>query len=333
MKPTFRATTADDRIGLSDFLAECFGTTAAAPSLDPALMAWKYWDRREDWTEPRSYVLEREGRIIAHAGLWPIEFPEGPAPARGVHMIDWAAAKDSPGAGLAIVQKLAAMFDFIFAIGGSEMTRKVLPAFGFQETARAWTAARPLRPLRQVLSHQHRNWKLAPRLARNFLWSKSLAGLPSGWKAVHIIPAEIRTGPRPPKFFEYLLHCPAVRFSLHGLVNDRELRGHFVIGTVRGQARLAGVWLREPSQDNWRTAYTLAQQTALGLNHAFEIAARGSEGPSATAAAEAGLRVIDTAPVYLLNNRSNFTFPSDFQFQFSDDDEAFLDTGTPAYYT
>ena len=101
-------------------------------------------------------------------------------------MIDWCAAKGSPGTGLALVQKLAAMFDFMYSIGGSDQTRKVLPAFGFVEVTKAWTAARPLRPLRQILTHQTVNWKLAPRLARNCLWSKSPAADAPGWRTVVI---------------------------------------------------------------------------------------------------------------------------------------------------
>ena len=283
--------------------------------------------------EPRSYVLEREEQIIAHAGLWPLVLHDASREVRGVHMIDWASAKGSPGAGLAMVQKLAAQFDFIFAIGGSEMTRKVLPAFGFVEIARAWSAARPLRPLRQALTHQHRNWKLAARFARNLIWSRAPRNRPAaGWKAVDIEPRGISAGARSAEFFMYLLRCPTIKFSLHGIANSAGLQGHFVLGVVQGQARVAGVWLREASHEHWRIAYALAQQTARDLPDAAEIAARGSEGPSGSAAAESGLRVLDTAPVYLLN-KSNFTFPSNFQFQLADDDEAFLDTGKPAYYT
>lgn len=331
MKSTFRATTPDDYGQLAEFLARSFETSTAAPSLDLQLMNWKYWGPREDWDQPRSYVLEREGRIIAHAGLCPLIL-NGKT---GVHMIDWASAKDAPGAGLAIVQKLGAMFDFIFAIGGSEMTRKVLPAFGFVETARAWTASRPLRPLRQILTHQHKNWKLGARLARNLLWSRSPStSTMRGWKAVPISANEIPAGTsRPPEFIAYLKRCPALKMSLYGLVAESGIEGHFVIGSVRGQARIAGLWLREVSKENWRDAFTVAQKAAMGMNDAFEIAARGSEGASAQAARESGLRIIDTAPVYLLNRKNNFTFPSEFQFQFCDDDEAFLDIGTATYYT
>jgi len=131
MKSSLHPTSIDDLDVLSEFDAG-----PGAPLLNPAVMTGIYWDRRDDWSGPRSYVLLRDGAIVAHAGIWPIPYRTGADALRGVHMIDWASAKDSPGAGLALVQKLAAMFDFIVSIGGSEMTCKVLPAFGFVECTR-----------------------------------------------------------------------------------------------------------------------------------------------------------------------------------------------------
>ena len=187
MKSSLRPTSIEDLDRVCQFLQQAFNTTPDAAFLDPAVMAWKYWDRRDDWEGPRAYVLERDGVIVAHAGLYPVTFAAGEV--RGIHMIDWASAKDSPGAGLALVQKLNSMFDFIYSIGGSEMTCKALPAFGFIETARQWRGARPLRPLQQILQHQRRNWKLAPRLLRNSLWALAKTsgdGLDEGWKAEEI---------------------------------------------------------------------------------------------------------------------------------------------------
>src|SRR3984893_13934269 len=186
MKPSLRPTSVSDLRGIRQFLQRVFNTSQDSPFLDPSVMAWKYWDRRDDWEGPRSFVLERNDVIVAHVGIYPLTFGTGEV--RGVHMIDWASAKDCPGAGLALVRKLNTMFDFIYAIGGSEMTRKVLPAFGFVEYARQWRGARPLRPFQQILKHQYRNWKLAPRLVRNFLWALPNASesVPEGWKAEEI---------------------------------------------------------------------------------------------------------------------------------------------------
>src|SRR5258708_23417765 len=110
MKSLFRASTPGDIARLTELFAEAFDCPPGSSLFNPALMAWKYWDHRDDWTEPRSYVLERDGRIISHAGLWPAKFGEGQSSLRGVQMIYSAAAKNSPGAGLTLVRKLSRMF-------------------------------------------------------------------------------------------------------------------------------------------------------------------------------------------------------------------------------
>lgn len=345
MKGTFRASTPADLPQISSLLSEAFSGSSGSPGIDHRVMAWKYWERREDWTEPRSYVYEKENKIVAHAGLWPVILLQTGRPMQGIQMIDWAAGNGSPGAGLAVLQKLSALCDFMYSIGGSDATRKLLPAFGFMETGRAWTAARPLRPVRQILTHQFVDWRLAPRLVRNWIWSVSGSrrGI-EGWSAHEIDPSQLPAGfiPTPTHespfssrgrtFFEYLLRCPTGQFRIFKLSDHDVVKGHFVLGLVRGQARLGGVWLRNPCQDHWRIAFTLAQQVALSWRGAYEIAISGSEGPSAVAAAEAGLHVLRTTPVYVLN-KGSLRLPENYQFQMIDDDAAFLDPGQRSYLT
>ncbi len=346
MKLFLRATSIDDLSIVRQFLQRAFNARHDAPFLDPALMAWKYWARRNDWEGPRAYVLVRDGVVVAHAGIYPLSFGAGKI--RGVQIIDWASAKESPGAGLALLQKLNTMFDFIYSIGGSEMTRKILPAFGFVQYARQWRGARPLRPLQQILNHQHQNWKLVPRLVRNLLWAlpKAQASyLHEGWKSEEIGPAEVSErfysqtaagacfSPRPPDFFEYLLRCPAMQIHLYGIQDKREPKGHFAIGVLRGQARVGGVWLRDPHREAWQSAFSLIQHTATRLGGAYEIVAAGTEGPSERAAARSGLRIMGHTPVYLLNKKGKLELPTDFQFQLSDDDGLFLDPGNSSYWT
>jgi hypothetical protein len=105
MKSVFRATNSDDLTAVCSFLRKVFETDTDVSFLNPAVMMWKYWDRRDDWTEPRSYVLEKDGSIIAHAGIWPVSYGTGEQSIRGIHMIDWASAKDVPGACPSLVQK------------------------------------------------------------------------------------------------------------------------------------------------------------------------------------------------------------------------------------
>ncbi len=345
MKSCLRPTSIEDLGPVRQFLQRAFGASPNAPFLDPAVMAWKYWGRREDWDGPRAYVLEQEGVIVAHAGIYPLTFG---GRARGIQMIDWASAKESPGAGVLLLRKLDAMFDFIYSIGGSEMTCKILPAYGFVEYAKQWKGARPLRPLQQILKHQSRNWKLAPRLVRNFLWTLPKASersLQDGWKAEEIGPggisgefcsqsmADARCSPRPPAFFEYLLRCPVMQARLYSIRDNRGPRGHFAIGVLCGQARVAGVWLQDPGREAWQAGFSLAQQTAARLEGACEIVAAGTEGDSEQGAARSGLRIIGHIPVYLLNKKGKLTLPPDFQFQLADNDGFFLDSGSDSYWT
>ena len=136
-------------------------------------------------------------------------------------------------------------------------------AFGFTEVTRVWIGARPLRPLRQMLTHQVVNWKLALRIARNWRWSSSPARTSyHAWQTVAMEPSEIPTGSisasqsffavRSPAFFEYLSRCPSVPYQLHRISNDNGLQGYFALGILRGQARIGGVWLCRPCEEHWR---------------------------------------------------------------------------------
>jgi hypothetical protein len=287
----------------------------------------------------------KDGVIVAHAGIWPITFGKGPDALRGVQMIDWASDKKSPGAGIALVRMFAETFDFIYSIGGSEMTRKILPVFGFVEYASQWRAVRPLRPVRQILTHQTRNWKLAPRLVRNWMWSRPKAQSPHPtWSAAPIAPGEISPdlytaamadasfSMRPPAFFEYLLRSPVARFSLYAIVDGSTPIGHFALSLLHGQARVAGIWVRHPGRDAWTAAYLLAQQTArrTGGN---EIVAAGCDGPARDAAIQSGFRILPGTPVFLLNKQQRLRLSPGFQLQLSDSDAAFLDGGSAEYWT
>ena len=346
MNLSLRPTTSDDLSELRQLMQRAFNIGPDAPFMDSPVMAWKYWDRRDDWDGPRAYVLEQDGVIVAHAGIYPLTFSAGEV--RGVRMMDWVAAKEYPGAGLALLRKLDNMFDFIYSIGGSEKLRKITEAYGYVEYVRQWKGARPLRPLQQALRHQYRNWKLAPRLIRNFIWSlpkPSDSCSYRGWGAEEITPDLVSEdfysqnmaiayfSPRPPAFFEYLLRCPVMPMRLYGIHDDRGPKGHFAIGVLRGQARLAGMWLREPDADAFQAAFSLAQQAAMQLDGAFEIMAAGTEGLSEGYAARSGLRIMTHTPIYLLNKKKKLNLSPDFQFQLSDDHRFFLDSGDTSFLT
>ena len=228
------------------------------------------------------------------------------------------------------------------------MTHKILPAAGFVEFAQQWRGARPLRPWPLVREHQYRNWKLAPRLVRNTIWAlqpRTGGRFAKEWTFEEISANEVeampsdqkiassRFSPRPAGFFAYLLGCPVMKIHLYRLAHNGEPAGHFAIGVMRGQARLAGVWLKVASRTAWEAAYSLAQAAAFELEGAREFVAAGTAGLSEVGAIAAGLRIREHTPIYLLSKAGKATFHQEFQFQLADDDALFMDFGGPAYWT
>src|ERR1700747_2425560 len=105
-KSTLRPALPSDLPRIAGLLVRAFKSTADAPYISPRLMQWKYWQPRQDWAGPRSYVLERNADLLAHVGIWPVTLLNSRGEhIKGIHMIDWAAAENSPGAGIALVQK------------------------------------------------------------------------------------------------------------------------------------------------------------------------------------------------------------------------------------
>ena len=345
MISTFRATTVDDLDAIRAFLGEIFEAGPGAPFLSPGILKWKYWESRGDWDGPRGYVLEQDGKIAAHAGLWPIAADSASGNLFGAQLIDWGASRKSSGAGISLLMKLTHKFDFMIGIGGTDATRKILPAFGFEKRKEMWRGARAIRPLGHALTHPQRNWKLPLRFLRNtFLASRPSHNPFKQWEAKEISPHQIApevysaapaTGfaPRPPSFFEYLLRCPDVPFQLYGISERGVAKGHFLIGVLRGQARIAGIWLVEPSAGAAAAAYCLATQAARAIPSANEIVAAGCDLPSLEGATMAGLRIVKGPDVNVLDEKKRLSLPADFQVQLCDDDAAFLDIGKSSYVT
>lgn len=337
MSSALRPSTIDDEAQIIELLTRVFSADADAAFVNPALLRWKYWEQRDDFSGSRSFVVEKNGRIVAHVGLWPVLVQTGAHCEQGVQMIDWASDRSSPGAGFSLLQRLTKDFDFVYSIGGSAMTETLLPKFGFHVAATAITYARPIRPWRQILEHQSRNARLPLRLARNLWWS-IVPGRSSaqGWEAVEAA-AETNDAPafskeRTASFFQYLERCPSVRLLRFHLLNGGKKVGFFAIALVAYQARLAGMWLDQPTQENWRIAFHVAQDVALHHTSAAEIVARTAAETSGIAATEAGLRVHSRTPVYLFRRAAGGDgLP--LQFQLLDDDAVFLGGRRPEFLT
>lgn len=342
MATVFRPTTPADAPQLTALMSTAFSVKADDPLLAPDMMQWKFWSARHDFSEPRSYAMERNGKIVAHAGIWPMTVHTDVGTFRGCHMLDWAADTRVPGVGAAFLQKFSALFDFVYAIAYSEMAHKVLTGFGFTPTAENWVGARPLRPLQQMRTHQLKDWRLPMRLARNTLWSVVPgAGVPKGWSVeeglcefdgVERPCTTTLQAARPQAFFEYLATCPFVRFRVFEVRRDGQAVGRIALSHVGGQARVAGVWLTDHSPDARRTAFLLAQDAARQSKTASELLVHGSVPEAEHAAVAAGVRILKRKPIlWLSKNPSLPTRP--FGFQMIDSDAMWLSDGTSGYLT
>ena len=338
MSSVLRPSAIDDEAPITELLARVFRVGRDADFVNPALLRWKYWEPRPDCPEPRSFVMDEDGRIVAHAGLWPVTVRTADGTERGVHMIDWASDPRAPGAGISILQYVKERYDFIYSIGGSEMTQTIMPKFGFRAAGSALTFARPLRPWRQILQHQSRDARLPLRLARNLWWSKTPARAHTpGWVATEAAAGELDALVAPAcerdaNFLGYLQRCPSARCLVFHILNEGRKSGFFALSVVGKQVRLAGLWLENPALESWRIALCLAQDAALRHTAASELVFRTANEAAAAAAAQAGLRLRAQTPVIVLRKgRPEAALP--LHFQMWDNDSAFLGSGGTEFLT
>jgi len=342
MRSVLRPTTERDGPELISFLLRARSESLPSESTRPDLLYWKFWAAREDYVEPRSYVLERNGRIIAHAGIWPMVLRTTTGTYRGCHLFDWAADPNVLGAGVAIIQRIYRLFDFLYAIGGAKITQKIIPAIGFEKIGEAWSGARPLRPLRQMLSHQYADWRIPARFVRNALWSLIPAKTKvKGWAlsdrfnealCPSLLLENVPTAAHSDAFFRYLKHCPTAEIKTFELEKEGHFVGRIVLSFLHNQVRIVGVWLNHPTSDGLCAAYRLAQDAAGSMAEAFEVVCSGSSLVSETAAIAAGLRIRGRTPIYVLCARQS-PIPASFEFQIADNDAVFQSDGGPSYWT
>lgn len=338
MSSVFRATSPGDEAGIAALLDRVFAGERDRSFLTPALLNWKYWEPRDDFAGARSYVMEKNGEIVAHGALWPVTVRTERGCERGLQVVDWASDPRAPGAGVSLLQRITRMYDFVYSIGGTEATQTVMPKFGFRAVGAAITFARPLRPLRQMLLHQTKDARLPVRLLRNAWWA--VAPHPpriAGWDVNEISDDRLttsipRAAERDAGFLRYLRRCPTARFRVFEMLRDGRPVGWFALAEAAGQARIAGVLLADPSAQHWRAAFTLAQRAALRHTDATELIARSTSPEAAQAAPETGMRVRARTPVLLFRKVDPNVVPP-LTFQLWDDDSAFYGSECPGFAT
>jgi hypothetical protein len=210
-----------DRQRIIDLLKGSLGLSDDSVVLNPEFLQWKYWATHPLFGGNRSQVIEKEGKLLAHGGIWPIQLVTSLGKPMCFHLIDWTARRDAPGAGMQVLRRCGAGLAANFSIGGSAMSQRILPAVGFRSYNPMWFLAGPL-PLRPT-----GGW-LVRGLANMAGWqSREIdPNLPAGWDVAIREPKEIpeclwpRNSPglavsmRSPQLLEHVSQCPVTGESL-----------------------------------------------------------------------------------------------------------------------
>lgn len=274
MPTQFRPSAAEDLPAISALLQAAFDVPAAAPFLNPELLRWKYFE-----SGARSYVLDQDGKLLAHGCIWPVSSGMG-------CLIDWVSVKTIPGMGILLARRMMELSPVLLSIGGSEMTRKIMPRIGFIKRGELLTYARVLRPWRQFRTRPDNHGpKALLRLARNAAWSVAPVALKRGWAA--------REAPLP----DLLARCPGLQAEAYTLPS-----GRLLLTRVGGQARIAELTaVSEPS------AYAAALEAAGRDPQACEVIALAHDGPSRRALLENGFRERERRSIFVCDPGQTLT--------------------------
>ena len=311
MPLTFVQTSEADR----DEICALFRDAFVSKNESLAFMRWKFWQPRPDWEGSRGYKLCQGEKLIAHAGILPAVFHSGPVKWRALHFIDWVSSRHSVSGGVQLLRRLAGLTDLVCAVGGTAATQSILPMIGFKPLGAVLTMARPVRPYKQAITHQWRDWKLPLRFARNTAWNLSAPlTAPSGWTAEPVRPQDIGMDlwaprqsegtlvrERSPDVTSYFLSCPDVPFRFF-LARERNApQGCFLIADVGGQARIADLWINNATAERYQAMYRLACLAAYQNRDVAEIAVYSSMECRTQALLQCGFRVLRTTPFMMLS--------------------------------
>ncbi len=280
---------------LTQFLVKSFRADPTLNSFRPQVMHWKYFADRPEWPTFRSFAVKQDGQIVAHGGVWPVSLVTPEVDLKAIHLIDWTASRSALGAGVYLLRKMAGLADMLLTIGGSEDTRNLLPKLGYKNCGELRRYARVVRPWLQFRTTPHKNWKTPAKFLRDS--ARGLTGIPSapkGWQASEVpsFPASIDGGGigqttnsvsprRTASGLNYLLACPAARFSGFLVSQGQQLRGYFLLAQVGRQMRIVDMRMNREDRsredrESWWAMCALATRAAAEVPEICEIVAASS---------------------------------------------------------
>lgn len=311
------------------------------PNVEPQHLYWKYWQDREDWSGARSYVLADGKRVLAHGALVPANCCCEAGHLKIVHMIDWAARRGEPGAGVTLMKYVGSLVDGLLGIGGSAATLKIMPLIGYRARGFVTGYVRSLHPLRLLSGVSEPDWKVVPRVARSALW-RLTAPRPVGgeWQANQVAVGDVgqlesvlpdrgrdfAVLERTVGLLRHALACPIVPMTLHALKRSGYLKGYFLLAYAPGQARLVDSWVASQEPEDWRALIQCAVMEASRNREVAELVTWANDPLFAQSLTKCGFRARLTIPVYLRATAAGVA-PGMLRLQMLDNDAAYLHTG------
>lgn len=309
------------------------------PHEDPVHLYWKYWQAHPDWPGSRSFVVTDGKEILAHGAACPGTLHSGVLQARVIHMIDWAARRDSVGAGVLLMKHVARMTDFLLGIGGSDHTLKIMPLTGFCLSGTVTGYVRTLSSLRILQRPGGARWKVPPRIVRSLLWSLSAPRAKVAvWQARRIgieeVPRIAQALPdrhrgrvllgRSPDFLRHVLACPIVPVELYALEKAGRALGYFVLSYAPGQARLVDLWMASEDPADWRALVHSAVRQAKSRGGLAELVVWSSDPRLSQVLGACGFHARLNLPIYLRSSGGMPVPQETLRVQMIDNDAFYL---------
>ena len=344
---SFLPTSPEDQLAVTNFLIHTFKASPEVSSFRADVMFWKYFSPHPEWKGSRSYSVKHGDVLVAHGGVWPLRLIGQDREIRVIHLIDWAAARSAPGAGVLLLRKLAQMADVLLTLGGSSDTRAILPKLGYRQVGKLEFYARVVRPWRQFRTTPNHSWKAPLRLARNAVWSLGLTAVPPKWQAVPVssfensqsslngtdFDAGALRSRRTSTGLNYILRCPAARMSAFTILESQQQRGYFILAHVSGQTRIVEIRVNSEHPGDWLAACRLATRTAAENPDTCEIVTSTSQVSLATALRELGFRPRRSDPIFCYDPRNTLAGAPPFALTMLDGDLFFLYDPAHPYLT
>ena len=341
-----RAAVREDRDGLAGFLSETFKHPAGTFFIRPEVLDWKYFWPRSDWESPRSWIVKNEGRIVAHAGVWPLRIPSSRGIVDCLHAIDWAASPEFAGAGALLFRNLTRRVPVMLALGGTHHSQRVLPSLGFSPIGEADVYARSVRPWNQFRRGPRPSARAVARLVRRTVRSFHSKASHRGWsadavrafseadlEAVSEIPGGRVAFLQPSvAMLNFVLACPGGNCRGFTLSSGGKRVGYLILSRPDGQVRVADLRIRSQEPEDWAAAYSVALDLAWEDRLCNEIMSFGSTDLAREALAANGFQRVASRLIRLIDGGKILKDLPPLQLQSITTDAFFLSITSHQYY-